>query len=640
MSNITILDEATANKIAAGEVVERPVSVVKELVENSLDAGANRISVELTQGGITGIKVVDNGYGMPAEDVQLCFLRHATSKIKRAEDLNSILTLGFRGEALPSIAAVSKVTLTTRTEDELAGTTMQIEGGYMQNVVPTGCPVGTIIEIKDLFFNTPARRKFLKTANAETSQVSDLITRLAMARPDVRFELRSGNRVLFSSPGTGSLKDTAAVIFGLDNVRSMLEIGYQGKLLSVAGLISKPVLTRASRHYQNFFINGRYIRSGFLSSILQQAYDTLIPAGRFPIAILHIDIDPTQVDVNVHPTKMEIRMAREGEIQEELLAALSDSLNVPTAITGLWEIMPGRTKNTATDQRAENLEVKPDSKEKELQPKESQHPRLVACDLPSGKIMPPRHDQEQLHFSSRRIAPVRGKNSLLPDEGSSINREEIPPVVDVKEQQLKENPNTYQPAETLGFPVLVPAGQVPPTYVLAHGEGGLYIIDQHAAHERVLYEKYLYLLGNYVEAQMLLEPLTLEIPHHEAQLIIKHIVDFNELGFILEHFGGDTFLLRGVPTNAITEPKEVFLDLLARLQENPSQKVEKNLVLDHLAAAMACRDAVKSGQHFSAVETKALLDGLARCQKPYTCPHGRPTLIQISQEELKKRFKR
>lgn len=628
MASIILLDEFTANKIAAGEVVERPVSVVKELVENGLDAGATRIIVELIQGGLTSIKVVDNGAGMSGEDAELCFQRHATSKIKAAEDLSSILTLGFRGEALPSIAAVARVTLTTRTANDLAGTTVQIEGGLIQSVTPTGCPIGTTIEVKELFYNTPARRKFLKSANAEISQVSDLLTRLAMARPDVRFVLFSGKKQLFASPGNGSLKDAVAVIYGSDNVRSMLEVNYQGKLVRLTGLISKPVLTRASRHYQNFFLNGRYIRSGFLSSIIQRAFDTLIPPGRFPIAILRLAIDPNQVDVNVHPTKMEVRLAREKEIEEELLAALSLSLNTPEAITGLWEMMPGRNSPTETEAAAAAKEEAVTTKEPVVYSQVTNQERPIITEAP-------KYDQRQLQFNTHsKISAPLAEQSILPRE-----QKDFKPEPQMK-TRLEENKTPYQAEVTADFPDLTPLGQIPPTYLLAHGIGGLYIIDQHAAHERVLYEKYLYSLSSKAEAQMLLEPLTLELPHHEAQLIVQHIVELNEIGFILELFGGDTFLLRGVPTNAIAEPKEVFLDLLARLQGGGTRNMDKNKVIDQLAAAMACRDAVKAGQSFNALETKALLAGLTQCQKPYTCPHGRPTLIQISQEELKKRFKR
>lgn len=630
------MDESIANKIAAGEVVERPVSVVKELVENGLDAGASRIIVELSQGGMNGIKVVDNGVGMSCEDAKLCFQRHATSKIKAAEDLNSIMTLGFRGEALPSIAAVAKVTLTTRIENDLAGTTIQIEGGHIQSVVPVGCPIGTTIEVKEIFYNTPARRKFLKSVNAETSQVSDLITRLAMARPDVRFELFSGRKMLFFSPGTGFLKDTVGVIYGLDNVRSMLEVNYQGKLLKLTGLISKPVLTRASRHYQNFFLNGRYIRSGFLSTILQRSFDTLIPPGRFPIAILHIDIDPNQVDVNVHPTKMEVRMAREKEIEEELMEALSDSLNVSEAITGLWEIMPGRNDSQQagayplTKEASDNKEVP--EKAEDVHPTKTTQEQLVITAAPKYD-----QGQPQLNTVSKNSTPLV-ETSILPTEQKYYSQKE--PLTPETEQRLEENNNDYQTRVRSDFPSLTPVGQIPPTYLLAYGTGGLYIIDQHAAHERVLYEKYLNVLSSNVEAQLLLEPITLEIPHHEARLIIQHIIELSEIGFILEHFGGDTFLLRGVPTNAMSEPKDIFLDLLARLQESFTQKIDKTKFTDQLAASMACRDAVKAGKHFDAIETRALLESLTLCQKPYTCPHGRPTLIQISQEELKKRFKR
>ncbi|GAB6157514.1 DNA mismatch repair endonuclease MutL [Desulfotomaculum varum] len=634
MANIIVLDETIANQIAAGEVVERPVSVVKELVENSLDAGAQRILVELIQGGIAGIKVVDNGCGMSARDAALCFQRHATSKIRRAEDLNRISTLGFRGEALPSIAAVARVTLTTRTAGDLGGTAVRIEAGQIKEITAVGCPVGTTVEVTDLFFNTPARRKFLKSAAAETGQISDLLAKLALARPDVRFELRSGNRVLFVSPGSGSLKDTAAVILGAFNLSSMLEVNYQGQLLNVKGLISKPVLTRASRQYQNFFINGRYIRSSLFSNVLQQAYENQIPGGRFPVAVLHLAIDPAQVDVNVHPTKMEVRLAREKEVLDELLAALTKPLQLTGAIGGLWENMPGRhherqaaPTGKGTDHSKQAADGEP------AQPAATNRQpgqRAVVLNESDRAI-----NSRQLHFT----LPVRSYPSIPPVvKQSERMAEQQQDRLASTENTLLEHQRDYQPA--VFFPALTPTGLLPPTYVLAYGEGGLYIIDQHAAHERVLYEKYLQQLQQEVTSQMLLTPVTLEIPPHEAQLMVRHILDFNKIGFIVEHFGGDTFLLRGVPPQAAPAPGEIFMDLLALLQESPSCQIDMSLVIDRLAASMACREAVKAGKNLGSLEIRALLEGLAGCRQPFTCPHGRPTLIQISHEELNKRFKR
>lgn len=631
MANIVVLDEFTANQIAAGEVVERPVSVVKELIENSLDAGATRITVELIQGGLVSIRVVDNGSGMSAEDAELCFLRHATSKIKIANDLNNILTLGFRGEALPSIASVARVTLTTRNNENLAGTVINIEAGRAIGKSSTGCPIGTTIEVRDIFFNTPARRKFIKSANAETGQVSDLISRIALARPDVRFELRSGNKVLFLSPGNGSQRDVAGVVFGLDNVKSMLEIKHRGELLEVDGLVSKPVLTRASRQYQNVFINGRYIRSNLISTVLQQAYHTLIPAGRFPIAVLHFTIDPTQIDVNVHPTKMEIRFAKEQEIHQELLGALERSLNRPTAITGLWEGVPSKQAIPTV-----TMETNAPSEKREVAKENNVTKDQESTNVSSFKANSYNQKKDQLKFY---LPLEQTEPRITPDTNIDLINTvmQINPVKNVSDQFLECN-NSYETESV--FLSLVPVGQVPPTYVLAYGDKGLFIIDQHAAHERVLYEKYLKMLDDNMQSQILLHPITLDIPNHEANVLIRNIVEFNKIGYILEHFGGDTFLLRGVPTNTEEEPAEVFLDLLARLQDNPTKQFERGLIIDHLAAALACRDAVKAGKHVGHLETKALLEDLGHCKSPYTCPHGRPTLIQISHEEMKKRFKR
>ena len=637
MSKIQVLDEATANQIAAGEVVERPVSVAKELVENSLDAGASRITVELIQGGLSGIKVIDNGSGMSPEDAKLCFQRHATSKIKTAGDLTRILTLGFRGEALPSIASVAKVTLVTRTRDDLAGTEVRMEGGQLLSVSPAGCPVGTTIDVQELFYNTPARRKHLKSPNAEAGQISDLFAKLALARPDVRMELRSSGRVIFCSPGNGSLRDAAASVFGPDNVRSMIELNHQGRLLSIRGFISKPVLTRASRQYQNFYINQRYIRSAFISSLLLQAYQTLIPAGRFPLALLHIALDPEQVDVNVHPTKMEVRLAREKELAEELLEIFSGHLHVPAAVTGLWEMMPGRKGKPPADKS-------PDYKEPEPY---KENPSSVL----KNKTLVQEKPAETPFINSRKGA----MQTQLPLPGKTVSREEFWPKPN-QQGEFPVKPTVPEPAPIKKEPLLLettpsysanavfaslrPVGQVFPTYVLAQGEGGLYIIDQHAAHERVYYEKYKEQLTRGVQSQMLLEPIPLDIPYHHLQRLIANVVALSDMGFVVEHFGGDTFLLRGAPPGTTEKPAELLMDLLDRLQDSPAEQLDNGMIIDRLAAAMACRDAVKAGTRLGPKEIQSLLEGLSRCHSPYTCPHGRPTLIQITQEELNKRFKR
>nr|WP_315990301.1 DNA mismatch repair endonuclease MutL [Desulforamulus aquiferis] len=363
-----------------------------------------------------------------------------------------------------------------------------------------------------------------------------------------------------------------------------------------------------------FFINKRYVKSGLVASVLQQVYQTQIPSGRFPIAVLHIDLDPTQVDVNVHPTKMEVRLAREKELAEELQRALSEPLSLPTAIPGLWEVLPSRTNPFKADQEAKSLQSS------------------------NGERMGPvKNEGEAMNFVKQMSLP-----SLKPPIDNMTPRTyEQKPLFETRKSSnssgMYESVGSYEAAEV--FPSLLPVGQFLPTYVLAQGTGGLYIIDQHAAHERVLYEKYQRQLAT-VESQILLEPITLNLPNHEVQLVIENILSFSELGFILEHFGGDTFLLRGIPSAAAINPGEIFLDLLSRLQEYSVQRLEPTMILNRLAAALACRDAIKAGQHMGNEEIRALLMGLAECQQPYTCPHGRPTLVNISHEEMNKRFKR
>lgn len=610
MGIINILDEITANQIAAGEVVERPASVVKELVENSLDAGASSIIVELTQGGLTAIKVVDNGQGMTPEDALICFQRHATSKIKEAADLNRILTLGFRGEALPSIVSVARVTLTTRHIQDLGGIRIIVEAGQVRENVAIGCPVGTTVEVRELFFNTPARRKYLKSPIVESGLVSELISKLILARPDVKFELRSNGKTVLQSPGCNRLKEAAASVLGSDNVKSMLEVNHQGSLLNIKGLISKPALTRSSRNYQSIFINGRYIKSGLISAAIHEAYQSQVPSGRFPLAVLSIDIDPGMVDVNVHPTKIEVRLAQEKEVYQELLAALSKTLSFSTAIPGLWEVL--KTRHGKEDFE----DAKPSDIPEERSEKLSK---------------PVRQDTHRQLGMALARQPV---NSFDMEKNEDIVKRESAIINDTI---AAEKIISYT-AEA-DFPILTPVGQVAPTYVLAQGQGGLYIIDQHAAHERILYEKYLEQLEQGTGSQILLEPLTTQLSHYKARVVTKYILEFNKLGFILEHFGGDTFILRGAPLVAGSAPLELFLDLLDRLSENNGTN-DSNSIIKELAASLACRDAVKSGQAMAQGEIQALIEGLSCCCIPYTCPHGRPTMINISQEELKRRFKR
>lgn len=610
MASIIILDELTANQIAAGEVVERPVSVVKELVENSLDAGAGRIVVDIVEGGLAAITIADDGCGMSGEDLKLAFQRHATSKIKCASDLSQIRTLGFRGEALPSIAAVSRMDVTTRTHDELIGNLAEVEGSSLAKIVSAGCPPGTTVAVKDLFYNTPARRKTMKSPSTEGALCGDLISRLALTRPDVRFELNMKGRRVFYSPGTGSLIDSVTAVYGVHQGREMIAVNVNREGLLINGFVGKPSLSRSTRNHIIVIINGRYVRCLAVAGAVEEAYRTLLPQGRRPVAVLSLTIAPELLDINVHPAKLEVRLLEEEKVAGLVTCALRDALRVKAVIP-----------STQIVDRKRNLTERNQSQITFTGQTESAY-------LPS--VRPP-------VFLSERI----GVEAVPVDDSvkeSVVEACLLAPSGFDKEVKAGEEKTVYD-SQTKSLPVLTVIGQLLPTYILAGGEDGLYIIDQHAAHERILYEAY---LDNEAErpSQYLLLPVTLELDYKEAAVLTDWVLWFTDAGFLIEHFGGNTFLLRGVPTHfPAGQEKELFLDILDYFRESGSgaSRVE---FFDRLAAAMACRTAVKAGEKLSAPSMATLLQRLAQTDNPFTCPHGRPTVIQLSYRDLETKFKR
>lgn len=586
MPIIKVLDEQTANKIAAGEVVERPYSLVKELVENALDAGATRITIHIKDGGTSSVTVKDNGCGIEPEDAALAFLRHATSKISGVEDLFRISTLGFRGEALASIAAVAKVTMSTRTPYNDAGTKIVVTGGNIIANEPVGCPVGTSITVENLFYNTPARKKHLKSPAAETAAISDLVSRLALSRPEVNFKLISHNRTLLETPGNGKLIDTIAAVIGINVAKKMIPVEGQGPGIFIGGYVSKPELNRATRTQQTILINGRYVKSKPISDALQQSYHTLLPSSRHPLAVLDLEIDLAMVDVNVHPTKMEVRISHEQDLCKLLITTVKRALRTQVVIPQV-ESPPLPLRQSETKQQS----------------------------LPESNFELPK-EQMELNIKPLPVEqqPMIGQASHYPTT-------------------LQEPPVAYsEKAEVDAFPPLLPLGQLLPLYILAQGPEGLYIIDQHAAHERVLYEKYLAQQDKEQDSQLLLVPVVIELNNRENQILTEQIISFRQVGFLIEHFGGNNYLLRGVPSGFPPgEEAQFFFDML---DGNTDRFHEK------LAAGLACRAAIKAGQKLTVKEMEALINQMKELQNPYTCPHGRPTVIQLSFDELNKRFKR
>lgn len=562
MGRIRKLDERTIGLIAAGEVIERPASVVKELVENALDAGASAVTVEIVGGGLERLTVSDNGCGMDPEDAVLALERHTTSKITGPEDITAVATLGFRGEALASIALVSRLTLKTRTHDAAEGTMVESTGGKITAVRPAGCPAGTTVSVADLFFNTPARRKFLKSPSFEGALAAEMAARLALAAPAVRFGVFQNGRRTLTTPGKGNLLDTACAVLGADVAEGMMEVNLAERGLRVYGLVSGPALHRGSRRHQYFFINGRPVRCHPLAAAVEDAYAGILPTGRYPVVILYLELDPAAVDVNVHPAKWEVRLHRQQEIARATGEAVRRALGRPVATGGIR--VPPRDSGPPPDGVAVA--------------------QLFAFAASPGEV--------------REAAP-----------------------------------------EYTALPEMEPIGFLPPTYILAQSPGGLVIVDQHAAHERVLYEDFLRKFASRPRVQVLATPLTLELSPADIHLVEMYTDLFEDAGFILEPFGTRVFALRGVPAflggPAGAEDVRDLLDALAN--ERPSTSTGFR---ELLARTLACRRAVKAGQPLAPAEARALLTALAGAASPHTCPHGRPTYITIGHNELARRFLR
>lgn len=595
MGKIVVLDELTANKIAAGEVVERPASIVKELVENAIDAGSTRIEVSITDGGMAMISVSDNGGGMDNQDARLAFERHATSKIKDAGDLDSIVSLGFRGEALPSISAVSRLNLRTRVKDSVSGVEVTVEGGRIHPIKETGCPSGTAIQVSDLFYNTPARKKHLKGPNTEAGHVSDVINKFAMGYPHISFQLTVNGRLALKSPGKGDLLEAIASVYGISYARDMISIQAHTDDGDLSGYIGQPSLSRAGKSHQIIFINGRFVRNWLISDAVEKAYHSMIMIGRHPVFVINLVINPGDVDVNVHPAKTEVRLAQAGRWGDFITAAVVDSLAgnrlIPTADLG------GEPK------------AEPNPASKDLKrPGLGEQAAQQAWPMPSfpyaaaGRVLEVKADTEYTGI------PVKARDNELNTTGQ--------------------------------FPELRPIGQIDCTYIVAQGLDGMYMIDQHAAHERVLYEKFMEKPDEIVASTQLLFPSSLQLTYQESQVLNDHVFNFTDLGFVIEHFGGETFLLRAVPSGTVKNGgKEIFLDLLDYFSHN-RHTISGKALREKVIITMACKSAIKANHKLGLPEMESLISQLAEARQPYTCPHGRPTLVHFSGYDLEKKFKR
>ncbi|HJA65930.1 MAG TPA: DNA mismatch repair endonuclease MutL [Candidatus Mediterraneibacter cottocaccae] len=724
MPHIQVLDQVTIDKIAAGEVIERPASIVKELVENAIDAGASSVTVEIRDGGISFIRITDNGCGIASDEVRSAFLRHSTSKIHSVEDLSHISSLGFRGEALSSIAAVTQTELITKTADAETGTRYVIEGGKEVSLEETGAPNGTTFLVRQLFYNVPARRKFLKTPMTEAGHVQDLLIHLALSHPEVSLLFKNNGQEKLRTSGNGKLKDVIYNVYGRDVAANLLEIDYEKNGLRIRGYLGKPIITRGNRNFENFFVNGRYVKSGMISKSLEDAYKDFTMQHKFPFAVLHFSVNGEEIDINVHPTKMELRFQKQQDVYNAVFEGVHRTLlepeliqraEVPDPVSGPAPApgntaadASGRTGNTGIPfllrpRQPQQTPAQPSQTQQmqaQAQPQpESSYPSQIreepaayrtggAADNaapvnPVRSTEPEVHDEDyfirkmrervmayherksaaevsarsEIHGQKEVVLPVhQEENGADPvrreeDETDPVRREEnrtepIRPEENRTDPAPSEAPRQMDLFEENFLKRDVRAeyrliGQVFDTYWLVQFQDSLYIIDQHAAHERVLYEKTLRgMKTREFTSQYLSPPIILTLSMQEAQVLTEHMDRFSRIGFEIEPFGGDEFAVRAVPDNLFgIAKKELLIEMIDELSDGLTTSMTPDLI-DEKVASMSCKAAVKGNNRLSAAEVDALIGELLTLDNPYHCPHGRPTIIAMTKRELEKKFKR
>ncbi len=659
MNRIQVLDQITIDKIAAGEVIERPASVIKELTENSIDAGATAVTVEIKEGGISLMRIADNGCGIDREDVRTAFLRHSTSKIRSAEDLFHIASLGFRGEALSSIAAVSQVELLTKTREDEFGTRYRIAGGREEELEEAAAPDGTTFLIRQLFYNTPARKKFLKTAMTEAGHVGDLMTRLALSHPEISFRFINNGQVKLHTSGNGSLKDVIYHVYGREAAANLLRADYEKNGIRITGFLGKPVISRGNRNFENYFVAGRYIKSNMISKGIEDAYKDFTMQHKYPFVVLHIELDGEHVDVNVHPAKLEVRFNNQQEVYNAVYEAVNRGLHEE-------ELIPHITLDSIPRESKEDLLRQKASAEKEAVSFIKKPEQAPAAAKKEKKQLPPAAKQNLDYFMEEMKKRVRSYH----EQNSSAEVKDISSVYkpEIQNDRIKEavTYKTYgkasakieAPAEKEQKPeqmslfedkLLTPQarpehkiiGQVFDTYWLVEYHNNLYIIDQHAAHERVLYEKTLKGMNTReFTSQMVSPPIVLNLTMQEKELFETYMERFIRIGFEFEEFGQDSYAVRAVPDNLFSiAKKELLLEMLDSLSDEISRNAASDLV-DEKVASLSCKAAVKGRMRLSAAEMDALIGELLTLENPYHCPHGRPTIIAMSKRELEKKFKR
>ena len=704
MPHIELLDQITIDKIAAGEVIERPASVVKELVENAIDAGSTAVTVEIEEGGISLMRITDNGCGIAKQDVENAFLRHSTSKIRSAEDLTHLSSLGFRGEALSSISAVARVELITKTREDVFGTKYIIEGGKGRTPEDTGAPDGTTFLVRQLFFNTPARRKFLKTPMTEASHISDLLTRLALSHPDISFRFINNGQVKLHTSGNGKMKDVIYHIYGREIANNLIPLEFEKDGVRLSGYLGKPVINRGNRNFENYFVNGRYVRNSILAKAIEDGYKDFTMQHRYPFVAFRIEIEPEKIDVNVHPSKMELRFSNQQGIYNLLYEAISKGLHEPELIPEVemseikvpgmseerqekktvvrdagnpyrtggtspkmgkssvqegsgqaasWsrskmpsaelQTQKGAEKTVATgDEKldyfmqkmrervyAGHLAEAKEEQEKDIDAKES---KVAALDENPAADIQNEGTKNRAYSDKNEQKTERDPEKTEPDLFLKDLKAEKPKQLDLFEEQIlkKEARQEYRII-----------GQVFETYWLIQYRDSLYIIDQHAAHERVLYERTLAgMKKREYTSQYLSPPIILSLSMQEINVLETFKDRFTEIGFEIEPFGGDEYAVRAIPDNLFgIAKKELLLEMLDSLSDGLSTSLEPESI-DEKIASMSCKAAVKGNMKLSYAEMDELINELLSLDNPYHCPHGRPTIIAMTKRELEKKFKR
>lgn len=682
-NRINLLDEITINKIAAGEVVERPSSIVKELVENSIDAGADRIIIEVENGGKSLIKITDNGCGIPSSEVKKCFLRHATSKIDKIDDLFNLFTLGFRGEALASICAVSKLEMTTKFEDEAVGTKITLVGGNIEAKEAVGANTGTSIVIKDLFFNTPARKKFLKTDHAELMNITDIVNKLAIGYPNVKFRYLNAGKLMVNTPGDGKLVSAVRSIYSREVAENLIEINYDCSLFKIDGYIGNNNIYRSNRNLQHVYINGRFVKSKIIYDAIANAYKSIIPINKHAVCFINLHLDPQKVDVNIHPGKIEVKFEKENEIKLEIMEYIRAKL-LKQSLIGKYETFDRVPKDRAvkqdfsgnafknqdfgntttnfseTNTKLDDKNIKPidlsdevdvnsfiklddfeEKKKKEIKDKSNatKNSSFKNYDNKTNK-----RESYSSGFSSYNSDVDNYKNNY----SSAVKIEDNDKISETESQMAftadgaildSEKRDEIEKKEA-GFSLKYykVVGVVFDTYIVLQKGESIYLMDQHAAHERVMFERYMNAFHKReVHMQMLLDPIVLELSSVDMLQVEKNIDVFRNFGFEVEIFGMNNILIRGVPNLFGTPQSEKFiLELIDNID-----KISNNYDLkDDRFAIMACKSAIKANDRIQNIEIESLFRQLEKCENPYTCPHGRPTMVEISKVEIEKMFKR